>query len=250
MVGIAEASFLLAMSLGHRFGIVSTVDRATPATWDLLRHYGIEARCAAVEPSEAEVLELDDDPAGALDRIEAAGARAIAAGAEVLCMGCGAMVSIRDRAGTAAARPGRRGRAGRRRPRGVAALARPLDVQGALVRAPGDDPAVTAARVEERLDALYRIGGGEGANRPALSEHEDAAHALVAGWMREAGLETGTDAIGNLYGRLPGREPGLAEIWCGSHLDSVPRGGRFDGALGVVAAPRGRVAARIRGRAP
>jgi hydantoinase/carbamoylase family amidase len=95
---------------------------------------------------------------------------------------------------------------------------------------------VTRSRVEERLDALYAIGGGEGANRPALSEHEDAAHALVEAWMREAGLETGADAIGNLYGRLPGREPGLAEIWCGSHLDSVPRGGRFDGALGVVAA--------------
>jgi allantoin racemase len=96
VVGIAEASFLVAMSLGHRFGIVSTVDRATPATWDLLRHYGIEARCAAVEPSEAEVLELDEDPAAALGRIEAAGSRAIAAGAEVLCLGCGAMVSIRD----------------------------------------------------------------------------------------------------------------------------------------------------------
>jgi allantoate deiminase len=95
---------------------------------------------------------------------------------------------------------------------------------------------VTRSRVEERLDALYAIGGGEGANRPALSGHEDAAHALVEGWMREAGLETGADAIGNLYGRLPGREPGLAEVWCGSHLDSVPRGGRFDGALGVVAA--------------
>jgi allantoate deiminase len=95
---------------------------------------------------------------------------------------------------------------------------------------------VTRSRVEERLDALYAIGDGEGANRPALSEHEDAAHALVEGWMREAGLETGADAIGNLYGRLPGREPGPAEVWCGSHLDSVPRGGRFDGALGVVAA--------------
>ncbi|HYX83373.1 MAG TPA: Zn-dependent hydrolase [Gaiellales bacterium] len=95
---------------------------------------------------------------------------------------------------------------------------------------------MTGSRVEGRLDELYRIGGGDGANRPALSEHEDAAHALVEGWMRAAGLETGTDAIGNLYGRLPGREPGLAEVWCGSHLDSVPRGGRFDGALGVVAA--------------
>jgi allantoin racemase len=95
VVGIAEASFLFAISLGHRFGIVSTVDRATPATWDLLRHYGIEARCAAVEPSEAEVLELDDDPSAQLDRMLAAGNRAIAAGAEVLCMGCGAMLSIR-----------------------------------------------------------------------------------------------------------------------------------------------------------
>ena len=95
---------------------------------------------------------------------------------------------------------------------------------------------MTASRVEERLDALHAIGGGEGANRPALSVHEDAAHALAAGWMRKAGLETSTDAIGNLYGRLPGREAGVAEIWCGSHLDSVPRGGRFDGALGVVAA--------------
>jgi allantoin racemase len=96
VVGIAEASFLLAMTLGHRFGIISTVDRATPATWDLLTHYGIAARCAAVEPSDAEVLELDNDPSAALDRIEAAGTRAIAAGAEVLCMGCGAMLSIRS----------------------------------------------------------------------------------------------------------------------------------------------------------
>ncbi|HEX5557061.1 MAG TPA: Zn-dependent hydrolase [Gaiellales bacterium] len=93
-----------------------------------------------------------------------------------------------------------------------------------------------SSRVEGRLDALYAIGRGEGANRPALSEHEDAAHALVEAWMREAGLEIGKDTIGNLYGRLRGREPQLAEIWCGSHLDSVPRGGRFDGALGVVAA--------------
>ena len=96
VVGIAEASFLMAMTLGHRFGIVSTVDRATPATYDLLRHYGIEARCAAVEASGAEVLELDDDPHAAMVGIEQAGRRAIAAGAEVLCMGCGAMTAIRS----------------------------------------------------------------------------------------------------------------------------------------------------------
>jgi allantoin racemase len=96
VVGIAEASFMLALALGHSFGIVSTVDRATPATWTLLRTYGIEARCAAVEPSEAEVLQLDDDPAAQLGAMEAAGRRAVAAGAEVLCLGCGAMISVRD----------------------------------------------------------------------------------------------------------------------------------------------------------
>src|SRR4051812_49528626 len=52
--------------------------------------------------------------------------------------------------------------------------------------------------------------------------------------MREAGLEVEVDAVGNLFGRLRGRRPELPEVWTGSHLDSVPNGGRFDGALGVV----------------
>jgi allantoin racemase len=95
VVGIAEASFALAMSLGHRFGIVSTIDRATPATLDLLRHYGIESRCAAVEPTGVDVLDLDADPVRAADAIAAAGRRAIDAGAEALCLGCGAMVGTR-----------------------------------------------------------------------------------------------------------------------------------------------------------
>lgn len=85
-------------------------------------------------------------------------------------------------------------------------------------------------RVLERLDELYAIGGGPGANRPHPSPAEDEAHELVAGWMREAGLDTEVDAHGNLYGRSDAR----GDIWVGSHLDSVPRGGRFDGPLGVV----------------
>src|SRR5438034_2492875 len=89
-------------------------------------------------------------------------------------------------------------------------------------------------RVLERLDELYAIGGGSGANRLGGSPQEDEAHELVGGWMREAGLEVATDAAGNLFGRLRGRRPELPEVWTGSHLDSVPAGGRFDGALGVV----------------
>jgi allantoate deiminase len=91
-------------------------------------------------------------------------------------------------------------------------------------------------RVLARLEELYAIGGGEGANRPALSDAEQAAHELAAGWMRGAGFEVEVDGAGNLIGRRPGSEPGLPEIWTGSHLDTVPAGGRFDGALGVVAA--------------
>lgn len=92
-----------------------------------------------------------------------------------------------------------------------------------------------ADRLQTRLDALYAIGGGPGANRPAYTAAEDEAHALVAGWLAEAELEVSRDAAGNLFGRLAGSEPALPEVWVGSHLDSVPRGGRFDGPLGVLA---------------
>ena len=87
-------------------------------------------------------------------------------------------------------------------------------------------------RIFERLDQLYTIGGGPGANRPHPSAAEDDAHRLAASWLEEAGLEVAVDRHGNLYGRAASGE----EVWTGSHLDSVPRGGRYDGALGVVAA--------------
>jgi acetylornithine deacetylase/succinyl-diaminopimelate desuccinylase-like protein len=92
-----------------------------------------------------------------------------------------------------------------------------------------------AKRVFVRLEELYAIGGGEGANRPGYGPEEQEAHDLAAVWMREAGLEVEVDPAANLVGRLRGARPELPEIWTGSHLDSVPRGGRFDGALGVVA---------------
>ena len=86
-------------------------------------------------------------------------------------------------------------------------------------------------RVLERLDELYALGGGVGANRVGGTEDEDQAHAMAAGWMRDAGLEVEVDPAGNLIGRT--KHP---QVWTGSHLDSVPEGGKFDGALGVVAA--------------
>lgn len=83
------------------------------------------------------------------------------------------------------------------------------------------------SRVLERLEEVYAIG----ATRIGGSPEEDAAHRLVARWLAQAGLDVSVDAAGNLLGRR-----GQGEVWLGSHLDSVPRGGRFDGVLGVVAA--------------
>jgi allantoate deiminase len=82
-------------------------------------------------------------------------------------------------------------------------------------------------RILERLDELHALG-----DRIGYSPEEDAAHALAAAWFREAALEIEVDSGGNLIGRVPGGE---REVWTGSHLDTVPSGGRFDGALGVVA---------------
>jgi allantoate deiminase len=95
-------------------------------------------------------------------------------------------------------------------------------------------------RVFDRLDELYAIGGGPGANRPHGSRAEDEAHRLAARWLEEAGLEVEVDRHGNLLGHAQGSgtgsDPSTGPVWTGSHLDSVPQGGRFDGALGVVAA--------------
>ncbi len=90
---------------------------------------------------------------------------------------------------------------------------------------------IAPMRVLERLDELYAIGDGVGAQRVGGSEGEQRAHDLAALWMTEAGLQVEVDDAGNLIGHAGG-----ANVWTGSHLDSVPNGGKFDGALGVVAA--------------
>ncbi len=91
----------------------------------------------------------------------------------------------------------------------------------------------------ERLDLLAQVGripGRAGTTRPGLSELEQEACELVASWLELEGLPVTWDGAGNLFGRLEGSDPDAPEIWTGSHLDTVPDGGRFDGALGVIAA--------------
>jgi beta-ureidopropionase / N-carbamoyl-L-amino-acid hydrolase len=89
----------------------------------------------------------------------------------------------------------------------------------------------------ENLFAVLREGtwDGVGITREAYSERESLALHLVEAKARELGLKTECDAGANLIVTLEGSEPELPFLACGSHLDSVPQGGNFDGAAGVIA---------------
>ena len=75
-----------------------------------------------------------------------------------------------------------------------------------------------------------------GVRRLALSDADRAARDRLAGWLRDGGLMVRVDDLGNMYGRRAGSDPSAAPVVFGSHLDTVPTGGRFDGALGVLGA--------------
>jgi N-carbamoyl-L-amino-acid hydrolase len=98
-------------------------------------------------------------------------------------------------------------------------------------------PLVDGQRLWLRLMAMAEIGrrGETGVDRSAFSHEDRAARRLLYEWACEHGLEVSQDSIGNLFLRYPGSRPELAPILTGSHLDSQPTGGRFDGVLGVIA---------------
>jgi allantoate deiminase len=96
---------------------------------------------------------------------------------------------------------------------------------------------IDGERLWRRISDLGEIGKqrGGGVTRLSLTEEERAAKDLVASYMEEAGLSVYEDAVGNLFGRREGRDPGSPTVLVGSHVDSVYNGGNFDGPLGVLA---------------
>lgn len=96
---------------------------------------------------------------------------------------------------------------------------------------------IDADRLWNTLMDLARIGATPkgGVRRLALTDEDRRGRDLFVTWCREAGLAIEIDAIGNIFARRPGSEPGRAPVTIGSHLDSQPSGGRFDGAYGVIA---------------
>jgi N-carbamoyl-L-amino-acid hydrolase len=95
-------------------------------------------------------------------------------------------------------------------------------------------------RMQRRLAALTTpaLGGtpAGGMTRPALSDADRAARDLFVDWLRELELKVRIDDFGNIFGRRDGQDERAAPVLVGSHLDTVPLGGRFDGILGIVAA--------------
>jgi N-carbamoyl-L-amino-acid hydrolase len=107
----------------------------------------------------------------------------------------------------------------------------------------GDDlqvaaaPHIDAGRLQSNLEHLAQIGRdpGGGITRLGLSQAELDAHTYAAGLMKDAGLTVRIDAAGNVFGRREGSAK-LPVLLFGSHLDSVPHGGAYDGSLGAIGA--------------
>jgi beta-ureidopropionase / N-carbamoyl-L-amino-acid hydrolase len=92
-------------------------------------------------------------------------------------------------------------------------------------------------RLETTIEELGRVGATErgGLTRLALSDEDKRGRDLMIAWMREAGLRITVDQMGNIFGERAG-EPGRPPVMMGSHVDSVPTGGKYDGQLGVLCA--------------
>jgi len=97
---------------------------------------------------------------------------------------------------------------------------------------------INGTRLNERLMEMAQIGGTPkgGVCRVALSDEDKTGRDLFVQWCQAAGCKVRVDQIGNVFARRPGREPALPPILTGSHLDSQPTGGKYDGVFGVLAA--------------
>ncbi|VWM11485.1 Zn-dependent hydrolase [Burkholderia lata] len=96
---------------------------------------------------------------------------------------------------------------------------------------------VNQQRLWDSLMEMATIGATAhgGSCRLALSDDDALGRRRFIAWCEAAGCEIRIDPIGNVFARRPGTEPGLPAVMCGSHLDTQPLGGRFDGVYGVLA---------------
>ena len=95
---------------------------------------------------------------------------------------------------------------------------------------------INGLRLREALEEMAKIGttAGGGVQRLALSDEDREARDLFIKWLNELDLEVMIDEMGNIFGKRAGKGRDLSPVMSGSHIDSQPKGGRFDGILGVM----------------
>ncbi|WP_126978002.1 Zn-dependent hydrolase [Frigidibacter oleivorans] len=104
--------------------------------------------------------------------------------------------------------------------------------------AAGQNLRIDSARLWDSLMQMAEIGPGVagGNNRQTLTDADAEGRALFADWCRKAGMTMGVDRMGTMFATRPGEDPGALPVYVGSHLDTQPTGGRYDGVLGVLGA--------------
>ncbi len=102
--------------------------------------------------------------------------------------------------------------------------------------APGENLRINADRLWESLMEMAKIGPGVagGNNRQTLTDEDSEGRRLFQNWCEAAGLEMGVDEMGTMFARREGTDPDALPVYVGSHLDTQPTGGKYDGVLGVL----------------
>ncbi|MHA6684008.1 Zn-dependent hydrolase [Mesorhizobium sp. A556] len=102
--------------------------------------------------------------------------------------------------------------------------------------APGENLRINSDRLWDSLMEMAKIGPGVagGNNRQTVTDEDGEGRRLFKRWCEEAGLEMGLDQMGTMFARREGTDPDALPVYVGSHLDTQPTGGKFDGVLGVL----------------
>ena len=104
--------------------------------------------------------------------------------------------------------------------------------------APGENIRINSARLWDSLEEMALIGPGVagGCNRQTLTDADGEGRHLFQRWCEAAGMTMGVDTMGNMFATRPGTDPKALPVYMGSHLDTQPTGGKYDGVLGVLGA--------------
>lgn len=102
--------------------------------------------------------------------------------------------------------------------------------------APGENMTINGERLWDSLMDMAKIGPGiaGGNNRQTLTDEDAEGRALFQSWCKAAGMTMGVDQMGNMFARREGTDPQALPVYVGSHLDTQPTGGKYDGVLGVL----------------